>query len=391
MTDQFPPSRPGLAPTSIASRAARAVADRILMIDRPQFVRQVPGFLDTSHGGLVLCGPAAPAGTLGVRDGGYTGVLLEDTAPYEREVATAEEPFSLPADDLLFGADLDSALQMQIDRGATVAVTPSRYVQAGDSGALKAIMKAAEAVKRDDVIVIMPVALAWLRKESRAQLTAVLRRIPHPVALSLGGQYDPLKAFAKAPEHLRDLLLEVPGIGLWRTDLAGFDALAYGGAFAAIGAGGSLRHLVPAGERPESEKPFAHYPSVLVPDLLRFSNGDRLADIYADVIPPRCHCTVCGGGFLKSFNSRTHEVRAQAHAHNAATWNSWLPDLFAHERPGDRQQWWRNRCEGAVAAHLTENARIKQAGRFKPPPALKKWAELPLRDTPQYPAGTPAT
>jgi hypothetical protein len=362
-------------------RAAGAVAERVLLLDRPKHVRQVPTMLDDDHGGLVLCDTGAGAGVISLRKSGYTGVLVEDVAAYEKEVATASEPFALPEPGL-FGNDLESVLQGQLDRGATVALTPTRYVPAGASDALKAIMTTAQALDRDDVIVLVPVSIAWLRRESRSQLTAVLRGIPHPVALAFGDQYDPLQKFKAAPSNLRDLLQEVPGIGLWRTDLAGFDAMAHGGSFAAIGAGGSLRHLVPAGERPESSKPFPHFPTVLVPELLRFSAADFLADAYDDVIPPPCSCPLCGGRPLPvdSFYGLTDAIRAAAHAHNAALWNSWLPSLFYSRQLAERQTWWRNRCRAAVDAHLAENARIRQPGKFKPPLALRQWASLPLQD-----------
>jgi hypothetical protein len=363
-------------------RAADAVAERILLLDRPKYVRQVPPNLNAAHGGLVLCDADAAAGVIALRKSGYTGVLVEDVAAYETEAATADEPFALPEPGL-FGNDLESVLQEQLDRGATVALTPTRYVPAGASDALKAIMTTAQALDRDDVIVLVPVSIAWLRQESRSQLTSVLQRIPHPVALIFGGQYDPLRKFNAAPSNLRDLLQEVPGIGLWRTDLAGFDAMAHGGSFAAIGAGGSLRHLVPAGERPESSKPFPHFPTVLVPELLRFSAADFLADAYDDVTPPPCPCPLCGGGPLPvdSFYGLTDLIRAAAHQHNAALWNSWLPGLFESHQLGGRQTWWRNRCSAAVDAHLAENVRIRQPGKFKPPSALRQWASLPLRDT----------
>ena len=363
-------------------RAASAVAERVLLLDRPKYVRQAAATLDAAHGGLVLCDVDAGADVIALRKSGYTGVLIEDVAAYETEVATANEPFALPEPGL-FGNDLESVLQGQLDRGATVALTPTRYIPAGASDALKAIMTTAQALDRDDVIVLVPISIAWLRDESRSQLTTVLRRIPHPVALIFGGQYDPLQKFNAAPSNLRALLQEVPGIGLWRTDLAAFDAISHGGSFAAIGAGGSLRHLVPAGERPESSKPFPHFPTVLVPDLLRFSAADFLADAYADVMPPACPCPLCGGRPLPvdSFYGLTDAIRAAAHTHNAALWNSWLPCLFESHQLAERQTWWRNRCRAAVDAHLAENARIRQPGKFKPPAALRKWASLPLQDT----------
>lgn len=373
---------PGVEHIWQPGRAASAVAERVFLLDRPKYVRQVPTYLDAAHGGLVLCDADAGRGVIALRESGFTGVLVEDVAAYEKEVATADEPFALPEPGL-FGNDLESVLQGQLARGASVALTPTRYVPAGASDALKAIMTAAQALDRDDVIVLVPVSIAFLREESRSQLAAVLRHIPHPVALIFGGQYDPLQKFNAAPSNLRDLLQEVPGIGLWRTDLAGFDAMAQGGSFAAIGAGGSLRHLVPAGERPESSKPFPHFPTVLVPELLRFSAADFLADAYDEATPPPCPCPRCGGRPLPvdSFYGLTDVIRAATHEHNAALWNSWLPSLFENHQLAERQLWWQNRCKAAVDAHLTENARIRQPGKFKPPAALRQWAELPLRDT----------
>lgn len=355
--------------------AARAVDQRVLMLERTRLLTYAPTYLDPAHGGLVLCGAGCSARLSELRPS-FTGVLAEDCAVYEKEVATADAPFSL-AQNVLFGGDLESVLQEQIDRGATFAVTPTRYVKAADAASLKAIMKQVNTLARDDVIVTLPVSIGWLRPEHRDQLIAVIRAIDHPVALVLGGQYDPLTQFAAAPQHLRGLLADVPGTGLWRTDLAGFDALAHGGGFAAIGAGGSVRHLVPADERAQTSAPGPHYPAVLVPDLLRFSTAKFLADSFANTTPARCNCDRCGG-YLESFFGLTNAVKAAAHAHNTAAWSSWLPDLLNQPTLADRQRWWRTRCQVAVDAHTLENNRIGQPGRFKPPAPLKKWATLAI-------------
>jgi hypothetical protein len=308
-------------------------------------------------------------------------VLVEDVAAYETEVATADEPFALPKPGL-FGNDLESVLQGQLDRGPPSplphAIRTRRSLRCPESDHDHCEDTGSGRRHR-----ACPVSIAWLREESRPYLTSVLQRIlPHPVALIFGGQYDPLKKFNAAPANLRDLLQEVPGIGLWRTDLAGFDAMAHGGSFAAIGAGGSLRHLVPAGERPESSNPFPHFPTVLVPELLRFSKADSLANAYDEAPPPPCPCPLHRGRPLPvdSFYELTDVIRAATHEHNAALWNSWLPGLFENHQLAERQVWWRNRCKAAVDAHLAENARIQQPGRFKLPAALRQWASLPLRD-----------
>src|SRR5215472_12126303 len=126
-------------------QAAGAVAERVFLLDRPKYVRQMPTYLDAAHGGLVLCDADAGAGVIALRESGYTGVLVEDVAAYEKEVATADEPFALPQPGL-FGNDLESVLQGQLARGASVALTPTRYVPAGAADALKAIMTGAQAL-----------------------------------------------------------------------------------------------------------------------------------------------------------------------------------------------------------------------------------------------------
>jgi hypothetical protein len=364
-----------------ASTAAQKVAERVLLLDRPRYVKAVPAHLDPNHGGFVLCGKNASSRASQLRRAGYEGILVIDHAAYESEAATADEPFALP-ERRLFGEPLDDVLEDQLVYGASVAMTPTRYIHPGDADALKGVMREARAIERSEVIVAVPVARAWLRDESLRQLIAVLNHIPQPKALILGGQYDPLDN-RHGPKNLRCVVEQVSGLGLWRTDLAAFDCIAYGGLFAAIGAGGSLRHLVPEDEQPQSSSPpGAHLPSVLIPDLMNFFRADMLARKYANTPPPRCPCPICDGRFLDRFNRRDGETRAEAHAHNAAIWNSWLPDLFGHQHRGDRQLWWKNRCQAAIDAHEIENARIQQPNAFRPTKPLQAWATLPISESP---------
>lgn len=112
--------------------------------------------------------------------------------------------------------------------------------------------------------------------------------------------------------------------------------------------------------------------------MLRYSEGRFIANKYANTPAPRCGCDVCGGASMNRFDSLSGEVRATAHAHNAAVWTSWLTDLFDYATDADRQQWWRGRCKAALDAHEQENTRLRQKGAFKPSSALKKLATLPL-------------
>jgi hypothetical protein len=377
MTHPVDPALPSKQPTRTA--AVRAVTGRVFLLNSAQYTIDAPAFLDVDRSGLAVYGVGGHAKISRISPRASTPLLV-DPGAYTDHLATADEPFDLPAaDGALFPVDLDSVLQGQRECHAAAAITPSRYVQAGDSAAFKGLVRHAQAIERDDVIVAVPVAISWLKEEQYLpQLIAGLNRIPQPKALMFGEQKNPFDA-VRAIVNLRRLLAATSNVGLWRADVpAAFDCLAHGGDFAAVGAGGSLRHLVPADEKARSEHPMAHTPSVLLPALLRYSTGRFIADRYANIPAPRCACGICKGASLDRFNSLIGEVRAEAHAHNAAVWNSWLGDLFEHPTLAERQRWWRGVCKAAVDAHDQENARLRQRNAFQASPHLKKLASLPL-------------
>ncbi|MDI5937150.1 MULTISPECIES: hypothetical protein [unclassified Micromonospora] len=372
-----PPVWSSPAPAQPAA-AAQAVYGRVLLFASPRHGGTVPQYLHETRSGYGLCGPKAGLVAAKVRRDGYEGLLLADPGAYRTQAATEEEPFDLPTGQL-FGGDLDTVLQDQFDRGASLAVAPSRFIHAGDMSAFNGLVRAAQAVERDDVIIPVAVDAAWLRPEFLGKLTAGLRRIQAVKAIALGGQGNPMASFAKATENLRALVGEVPNLGLWLGDqLTAFDCMAFGAAFAVIGAGGSLRHVVPPSEEPEARRPFNHTPSVFIPEMLRYSVGEYIAERYANCAAPRCYCAACGDRSLDSFNSRRGEVRAAAQAHNGAVWTSTLDDLFDHATADERQVWWKGHCRAAVEAQKRESRRIEQPGAFKPSKPLAKMAELPL-------------
>lgn len=369
------------SPTDRRTAVARAVYGRVLLFAKPQHVRNVPPFLDRSRSGFGLCGPKAGEVLGKLRQGGYDGLLLADPSAYDGKktgkAATEDEPFDLPP-DRLFGGDINTVLQDQFDRGATVGVVPSRFVHAGHTGALKSLVEGAQSIERDDVIVPVPVDAVWLRDEFVNKLIAWLRRIPHAKGLALGSQGNPTD-FAAATRNLRTVMGEVPDLGIWRGDVpTAFDCIAHGAAFAVIGAGGSLRHVIPPDEEAESRRPFNHTPSVFMRDMLRYSMGEYIADRYADSRAPRCPCPVCGGRGLEYFNSRRTEVRLAAQAHNALAWTHMLDDLFDHATVAERQRWWKGCCSSAVDCQKAESERLRQPGAFTPSVPLKKMASLPL-------------
>ncbi|MCK9904213.1 hypothetical protein CC117_30525 [Parafrankia colletiae] len=374
---------PVVVPRAAATPAERLLSERILLLADAHGLREPPG-LDPCHGGLAVCGGRTDPFTKieKLRAGGYSGPLVGDPALYTTRVATADEPF-VHADGGLFGSGLDLALDGQISRGATVALTPTGYLLEGDSAALRATVEAAENLARIDTVVVIPAAVGWLADPYVELLTEALAAIPHPVALALGGQLNPLDGEEQATVNLRRLLVTVPGVAPWRTDFAAFDGVAHGAPFASMGATAGLRHIIPPGERALTvRKGGATPPTVLFPELLRFTSGHTLATRYANHPPPTCGCVVCRGRPLTRFDGYDGDIRAEANAHNAAAWNELLPALFREPGLGERQALWKKTCVAAYQAHEVENVRLRQMNAFKPPRDVVRFATLPVTHAP---------
>lgn len=366
--------RGGGAHTTTTTTAEIAVAGRILLRAKAKFAT-VPKFLPSARSGVVVDGPDAIARARQLRGLAAEAQLplLIDTAPYagEQGIATATRPLILPVCEgglpmEEFLADgLDGILDGQTDAGASVALVPVGYVQADDLPALRAVVDRAKTIERADVMIVLPVEGTWLtRSESLPRLIKALNLINHPVLIMFGGQWNDVFDSATGVSHFRRLLAETTRVGLGAGDmLAAFDCMAHGGFCAVIGSGGSLRHLNPADKPRKSNRPFAHFPSVFLPDLLLYLNADTLADIYAG-LAPTCDCAFCEGKSLGRFHSRQDSVRQEAHAHNAAVWAGLLNQFLA-QPVQDRQVWWQDRCTVALDAYDQENARIKARNALK--------------------------
>src|SRR5436190_10343982 len=123
------PAATGRQAAREAGTAAQGLAERILLLDRPRYVAGASTDLDSDHGGLVLCGKGAESRARELRRAGYEGILVIDQAAYEADAATGDEPFAMPEPDgRLFVGGLGGVLQEQRDCGASVAMTPTRYV-----------------------------------------------------------------------------------------------------------------------------------------------------------------------------------------------------------------------------------------------------------------------
>ncbi|MFJ2893083.1 hypothetical protein ACIO53_44360 [Streptomyces sp. NPDC087305] len=365
--------------------------DRMLLQVSTARLGYVKAQLDEERSGLVLCGDDAvqKASALRFKEG-YIGALLIDPAVYQVSAATEENPFPCDVQPTLFLDDpLELSLAEQRDAGVTLPMTPTGYIRAEDSDALRAAVIRLLELDDPTVIFAAPIDVSWLRdEESTRQLIAYLRKIKGPKAIMLGGQMDPLSRYAKAVGHLKQLVEELPDAALLRTDLAAFGALAAGAAFTAFGASSTYRHIIAPGEKPKtSGGGFPTSPHVLFPELMAFFLGQKIAKRYGGADVPVCFCGSCKGDLaLDVFTSNSGELQAAAAAHNIAVLMEWLRTLIAAEPGIARQQWWYDRCRTALDQYSLINASVRNPRAFEPPEQLKRWAR-----TEPSTVGTPQT
>ncbi|MEW2345336.1 hypothetical protein [Streptomyces griseoaurantiacus] len=370
-------TEPPDAPQALTG-ALHVLQGRMLLQVSPARVGYFRPQLDAGRSGLVLCGPNALQQAKRLRrEEQFNGPLLVDPAVYEARAASKEEPFPHASEDTFaFDDPLAVSLAEQRAVGVTAPMTPTGYIHAEDSEALKAAVRRVAALDDPQVIFAAPVDVGWLREEdSVRQLIACLQLVPGPKALMLGGQMDPLARHPRAVDHLRRIVTEVLGAALLRTDLAAFGALAAGAAFTAFGAASRLRHIVAPGEKAETSKNFSTSPHVLFPELMHFFLGKTLADRFAGAAAPVCGCAACEGmRGLDEFASNAGDRQARAAAHNVAVLMEWLRTLTALTPGLGRQRWWHERCLAAVGRYPLLNAQLLQPNGFKVPGQLKRWA-----------------
>jgi len=352
--------------------AVAALTDRFLVHTSWGAARAVLPLLP-QLGGVVLRGAEAATGVGQLHHAGFSGVLAIDPEGYAEAAATAEQPFVLPTGGL-FDVSLPEYLQGQRDLGATVTLTPTGYLWAGDSEALRAATSLAADLDRDDVLFSAPLDIGWFTDDHIDHLIAVLAQLSMPKAVFLGGQFDPLERYKASVRNLRRLVGEAGHVAVLRTDLTGFDAVCHGAFAASIGTGGSLRHIIPFGQRRQAANR-DQSPSVLHGDLMTFFKGTTLAKRFANHPAPTCNCPACGGRALDSFHGT--DDSADAHAHGIYTWNLWVALIQEQPTLAARASWWQRRAAEAIT-HCDElNSQLGQDGAFTPPATLKAWAELP--------------
>ncbi|TXL61483.1 hypothetical protein [Aeromicrobium terrae] len=335
-----------VAPSSFPQTARAALAQRVLVVSGNDALRTAP-LVSVDTSGLVVSGADAGKIVRQLRLAHSDMTLLVDPTSHGT-VATPEAPFDLGPQDGLFDQTIDDLLDGQRGSGASVAVTPSKFIAAGDIRSLKGLLAAANGIEREDVLVLMALAPQFMAPEHVATVIAVAKRIHHPVALTLGSQTNPLTSRHRI-EGYRRFFGEVEDAVAWRTDLAGFGAMARGAAAAAIGQLPSLRRVNEPNKNGRAQRPQEKFPHVLIPSLLRFGRTNVMQEKwFASSTPWKCDCAVCKGRDIDKFSGSPTD-RLAAHLHNAAV----VQELHAaaQDDPSGVDSWWVSRLRQAQIAH----------------------------------------
>lgn len=330
------PLRPGPWWRPAADSPLRALEGRMFTHVRAKDVRRLEAVRPFTEG-IVLTGPggAKRARTGQGFAGTGSGLMLLDPAAHETQTASFRNPFT--HGDGMWRVPLGDLLDAQREAGATVALTPTLKISAGDVGSLVSVLRATERQERQDVLCLLPLEPGWLRPRFEPLLRQALHDFPIPIALMA----------RMTARKAREIIESFPGITLMRTGLEAFDAMARGSPFASI--------LPKEG--------------VWLDELLTQAPGRALALMFADKAAPACHCGTCQGRRLDRFVTEETRSEADAHMHEGL---STLHRQLSYV--DDKKRWWRNRCKDAIAGYSRWFSRSRSTVSLSASTALRFWA-----------------
>jgi len=355
-------------PRTTSPASVDLLQDRVLlMATDPAEVAEI----DPRHGGLVVAGAQAAGTVRSLRDAFPAMPLLIEPESASSYQATQDNPFLLSADDGLWPLTLRDMLDGQRQNGASLVVTPSGQVAAGDTPALKALINQANQVDDPDVLTLVPVAGIWLTPTHIRHLVAILKSSVHPVLLGVvNSDADPLSRQGALEGYAR-LAAEVPGLVAWRTDLSGLGALAHGAFAAVIGRRPSQRRYARLDKGPFASNLADKSPHVLMPGLMRYSRALWMRTEWFATAPSlTCLCTHCSGRDLDRFDAST-SGHASAYLHNLAALNHLVGECLSSV---SRRQWWADQMREAKSAHLELGNLINR--QVPEPTYLERWLAL---------------
>ncbi len=371
----IPTSRPtATAPAVEADKAGfrDRLAGRVLVVAGKGDAAPFAELISETESGLVLCGKGALDALKQLSDAYVSLPMAIDPWQSYAAHATVKRPFNI--DGLATGnargakaATLERFLVAQISAGAEFAVSPTGIQFAGDTRPLKEAVEVMNEIKRDDVVLHVPLETAWFAKENLHSLKGILAHSKHPVAITVVDRNrDP---YSKFLPQLRELVAALEYAIVWRVDFAGLDLMAHGAKACAIGAIPSHRGVtLTDGPRHSSDKS-NHFPHVLLPDYLRWVRANHMrVKWFARIQPLKCACVVCGGAAVDRF-SASDDDRFEAHRHNVAVLMVLIEN--APSLVGAKVMW-----SQMVAQAIVEHASLGRyiGGQVDVPPELKAYS-----------------
>lgn len=360
---------PGLARTSISGRVLVAAGSQE-QYKYPELIKTEASSLDTT--GLVVCGADAVATMRRIRASHPDLFLVFDPPENDRFTATADDPFPQEGEpeDSLFSlprATLVERIQSQIDAGASVAMTPTGHIQAGDRSALRAAITETNKLKRDDFVVVLPLAPKWLVGPALKTVMAAVKRSTHPVAITLcDSNSDPMSHKGVLDGAHELAAMENPPM-FHKTDLAGLDAMAHGALAASVGVIASKRRGGVPGRPPFASRT-KRGANVLIDDLLRFRRSLDMQDQwYASRAAPDCDCQVCDSQPIDRFTGEDYDCVIAAQ-HNAIMVISYINEASA---AGGFPLYWPDKVRDAIVAHAALSQYV--GTKIDPPRELMAW------------------
>ncbi|HEY0639617.1 MAG TPA: hypothetical protein VGD67_18370, partial [Pseudonocardiaceae bacterium] len=248
----------------------RDLRGSLLVQASPDDAAQIAPWADRPGGGLVLTGRDGLAAARELLASGVRCPVLVDAARYMQVRTHRRSQLS------------ESWIDWQRSAGLPVALTDSGYVGQGDGDGLCSVLTQAAAFG-PGVVAVLPLHASWL-VDDIDRLCAEVAAAEIPVALVVEHNADPLGHLPMVDGLLRLLMLGVP-VMLLRADVSAVGVLCFGGHAVAVGLRESMR-------RGPTRRPRQDRPGVLVPQLLRFVESQRLAGPGAAALW-HCDCEVC--------------------------------------------------------------------------------------------------
>lgn len=360
-------NNPSTAPsTGFAAPRRVESGDALALLANRQFhvcgvnMRGEAPLIRANAGGAFLVGEAAPRCLPQIRQENPSLPLIVEPRALRKHWASEAQPFQASGDTGMLKLSLDAELDLQ-RMGSDLAVTPTGQIRKGDSAALKSALRKVNKLDRVDVLFALPMSSGWLSDEQLTkQLIAVINRSRHPILLTFTDSHNPVGSMTRARSYRRIFEEATVPLIAYRTDIAGFDALARGALASAIGSYPSLRRLTPVDGRGNSIDPEDMSPHMLITDMLRFVRSTHMRrEWFPNATPIRCSCTICGGDDLDRLHGSEDERRI-GHNHNVVAVDN-LFSSFVGLNTAGRRELWAQQTSGALDTYPQLETHIKRA------------------------------